>query len=144
MKQLLTILLLIVTSSTAFATPGVKISAPVMPAMKRTITEARDMKWVGGDEIVKIQFSSNNQYVTGFYNSDGKLLGLAKNILSTELPSLLCKNLKEKYSQYWISGVLEYSGDEGTVYYTMLENADQKIVLQSFGNKWSVVKKTDK
>ena len=115
-----------------------------MPAMKRTITEARDMKWVGGDEIVKIQFSSSNQYVTGFYNSDGKLLGLAKNILSTELPSLLCKNLKEKYSQYWISGVLEYSGDEGTVYYTMLENADQKIVLQSFGNKWSVVKKTDK
>jgi hypothetical protein len=143
MKQLLTLGLIWIGFS-SFAAPDTNGSAPILPALKKHFTEAKEMQWVGGDDVVKIEFSFNNQYVTGFYDAEGNLLGLAKNIISTQLPLLLEKNLREGFTAYWISGVLEYSTDGSTTYYAMVENANQKVVLQSSGNSWNILKKIDK
>ena len=143
MKKLIT-LALIGISFSSFAGPDSNGSAPILPALKKHFTEAKEMQWVGGDDVVKIEFSFNNQYVTGFYDAEGTLLGLAKNIVSTQLPLLLEKELREDFSAYWISGVLEYSTEGSTSYYAMVENADQKVVLRSSGNSWSVLKKISK
>jgi hypothetical protein len=54
-------------------------------------------------------------------------------------------NLKNNYSNYWISDLYEVAKPENTSYYITLENADQKIVLKSTGgSNWTIHKKSNK
>ena len=62
MKKLIT-LALIGISFSSFAGPDSNGSAPILPALKKHFTEAKEMQWVGGDDVVKIEFSFNNQSV---------------------------------------------------------------------------------
>jgi len=57
---------------------------------------------------------------------------------------LLQSSLKNDYSNFWISDLYELAKYDGSSYYVTIENANQKIVLRSNGNGWTVHKKTGK
>jgi len=73
------------------------------------------------------------------------LLAVSRNISSENLPIKLQADLKNTYGDYWISDLFENAAHDATTYYITLENADQKLILQSTNsNEWSVYQRTNK
>ena len=144
MKKILLIWILSVSGITVFASPESKIPSPIVRSFQQSFAAAKEVNWSVTNEVIKVDFVFNAQNIKAYYDGEGNLLGLGKNILSTDLPVFLSKNLKDSYKNYWISEVMEYSTKSETTYYVVVENADKKLVLQSSGNSWSIVKKADK
>ena len=94
----------------------------------------------------KAHFELNGSYVTAFYEPNGTMVALTRNLTLTQLPVKLQTSLKSAaYQQYWISELFEVSNEEGTQYFLVFENADRKVVLKSVGTDgWSTYKKIRK
>lgn len=65
----------------------------------------------------------NGQRAFAYYSTGGELMGVARYISSLQLPLGLLSNLKNNYSNYWISDLFELSNNDGTHYYVTLEKA---------------------
>ena len=125
------------------ATP--EVDPLVLKAFQGEFRGAQEVKWKTTNGYYEAAFTFNGQHITAIYQSDGKLLGLSKNISPLELPIRLQTRLKNKYSPYWITDLFELSNDEGTTYYVTVENGDIKLVLKSIGTTgWTFVKKSEK
>jgi hypothetical protein len=120
------------------------VSTHVLQSFEKTFSNAKEVNWTVGKDVYKAEFIYSSQYIAAYYDQEGNLLGLTKNILSTQLPVLLENSLKEGYEGYWIADVIEFSSEDGTVYYATLENGDGKVVLKSSQNSWSLNKKIKK
>jgi hypothetical protein len=121
------------------------VSAKALKSFQTTFTTAKDAEWVVIDKYYKVQFMMNEQTVTAFYNIEGNLLAVTRNISSAQLPLMLLAELKSRSCNQWISDLVEMSNDSGTDYYVTLENADTKTVLKSSNNSnWVLYKKIKK
>lgn len=121
-----------------------QVSPAVLHSFQTTFTSAREVNWNVTSDLYKAAFTFNGQYITAFYNYDGHLVAVTRNIASNQLPIQLQTALKCTYSNYWISDLFEVSNDDGTSYYITVENADRKVVLKSVGNSWSIYQKSEK
>lgn len=132
------------SSLAVFAREG-NVSATVLNAFNREFQDATEVQWTSGDNFFKADFIYNSQHVAAFYNVEGELLAMTRNISSLDMPIGLQTNLRKDYSDYWISDLFEVSNTEGTQYYITMEKADCSITLKSNGNgKWKVYKKATK
>lgn len=140
MKKIIIMLAVVVSSLTAFARKE-NVSETVLNAFDKEFAGVKDVQWSTIGDNYQAAFVFNNQYVTAFYQADGELLKLTRNISLPDIPLCLQTSLKNNYSQYWISDLFEISNTKKTSYYITLENADSKIVLKSRSSgKWKVVK----
>ncbi len=68
-----------------------------------------------------------------------------RNILSTQLPARLQSSIKTKYSTYWITDLYKCTTEGKVCYYITLENADQKLKLNtSHGTNWQITRVVSK
>lgn len=142
-KTLLALVVLI--SSLAVNAAGKNINEKVLNAFKTEFTTASQVEWTTGPNYYKASFVFNDKHVFAFYNAEGRLLGLTRNITTSELPLKLQADLKKNYDTYWISDLFEAAREEGTSYYLTLEDADTLLVLRaSADNSWTVYEKTKK
>jgi hypothetical protein len=65
-----------------------------------------------------------------------------RNILSSQLPPALLKDVKQDYKNYWISELFEEGSAKHPSYYITLENADQTVKLSSDDSKNWIVTST--
>lgn len=141
MKKIILTLAVALSTMCSFAA-DVKVSTRVLDAFKTDFASAKEITWTANNDYYKASFLFNDQQVAAFYNMDGELMGMTRNIRSLDLPLSLQANLKKGYSNYWISDLFEVSNHEGTSYYITLENADSKIILKSSaGNDWRTYQK---
>ena len=144
MKNILFALVLLV-SSLAVNAEEKNINEKVLSAFKTEFTTASQVEWTTGPGYYKASFVFNDKHVFAFYNAEGRLLGLTRNITTSELPLKLQTELKKNYESYWISDLFEAAREEGTSYYLTLEDADTRLVLKaSADNNWTVYEKTKK
>lgn len=121
------------------------IAPQVVKAFETTFTDAKDIVWTINSNFYKVDFILNGQAVTAFYNEEGKLTAVTRNISSLQLPFMLQTEIKKDYSSYWITNLFELSNESGTEYYITLEDANNKVVLKSIANaEWSTYSKTKK
>lgn len=131
-------------SLSAFANEG-KVSPKVLNAFNTEFTSAQEVEWTATGDYFRASFDMNGVKVAAYYNTDGELMGLTRNISSAQLPVSLQASLKKNYSGYWISDLFEVANNNGTSYYATLENGDKKVVMKSSnGNDWSTYKKDRK
>ena len=144
MKKIIITLAIALSSYASFAGEET-VSSAVLNSFSQEFAGAKDVQWVTTKDCYKASFVLNSQHVIAFYNLDGELLGLSRNISSLDLPLGLQGNLKKEYKEYWISDLFEVSNGDGTNYYITVEKADSKIILKSgIGSKWTVYKKVSK
>ena len=142
-KTLLALVVLI--SSLAVNAADENVNEKVLNAFKTEFTAASQVEWTTGPDYYKASFVFNDKHVFAFYNAEGRLLGLTRNITSSELPLKLQTDLKKNYESYWISDLFEAAREEGTSYYLTLEDADTRLVLKaSADNSWTVYEKSKK
>ena len=144
MKKIIIMLAVTISSLAAFASEE-NVDKKVLNAFSQEFAGAKDVKWTSNETFYKVSFVYNSQYVYAFYQLDGELLAMTRNITSLDLPISLQTSLKKGYEGYWISDLFEISNNEGTKYYITMENADSKLVLKSTNaGDWASFKKSAK
>ena len=132
-------------SLSSFAGDDTMVSETVIKSFNSSFKSATDVSWSVSDSYYKASFTLNGQHVAAYYNSDGYMIGMTRNISSSQLPIALQASLKKSYDELWISDLFEMANEEGTYYYITLENADSKLVLKSSADaEWSLYKKQRK
>jgi len=147
MKTRITTLIaaLMLISIVTFANDGIKPSEKLQKEFTREFAQATDVKWEKVADYYKASFVEDGQYFVAYFNAFNQIESISRNISTNMLPLILQKDLKNKMSESsWVADCFELSGKNGTEYYVVLENADQKTIYQANEFSWSVYKKTDK
>jgi hypothetical protein len=144
-KRILIFALMLTGFSYSFANPTDGISKKVVAAFNEHFSNAHNIQWERKNNYLVATFSMNTDVMFAYYNVNGELMGVTRNILSDKLPIYQLISLKKNYSGYWISDLFEVNMNNATAYYITLENADEKLVLKSSDNKeWEVYSKEEK
>lgn len=88
--------LVVLVSSLAVNAADENVSDKVLNAFKTEFTTASQVEWSTGPNYYKASFVFNDKHVFAFYNAEGRLLGLTRNITTSELPLKLQADLKKK------------------------------------------------
>jgi hypothetical protein len=114
-------------------------------SFKKEFTQAQDVKWENSKDFVKATFKMNDQIMIAYYTNGGELLGVTRNITTSQLPINLLTDVKKNHSNAWISDLFEITTNDETSYYITLQDADQTLVLKSSGTTgWTTFKKQKK
>ena len=145
MKKLMIAAALLVSLGAFAGKEKEKVNEKVLNAFNTEFTNVREVEWTASADYYKASFALNGQMVSAFFNTDGELMGMTRNIPSSQLPVTLQTSLKRSYGSFWVSNLFEVSNSTGTTYYITLENGDNKIILKSSGNsEWATYKKDRK
>lgn len=118
----------------------------VEKSFRKEFSSAEKETWTrASNNLNKVQFTMNGQVLFAYLDDQGTLVGVYRNILSTQLPITLMTQLKEQYGSYWISTLFEVANNGTTQYFITLENADQQLVLKSENSSsWTSFSKNKK
>lgn len=138
MKQITITLALITTLFTSSFAGDEKITSLIAKAFASQFANATEVTWVREISYSKASFLHNGSRMYAYYDNSGQLLGIKRNIRPTQLPYYLQNLQKEKYAEYWITGLFELSNNDGYTYFMTIQNADKTIVLKSVnGSSWN-------
>jgi hypothetical protein len=114
-------------------------------SFRKDFNGASNIVWEQRDTYTKATFSLHGQVLFAYYNNNGDLQAVVRNITSDQLPINLLSSLKKEYGSCWISDLFEIVADDQTSYYVTLEDSDKKIILKSQGTEfWGEYKKEKK
>jgi hypothetical protein len=139
MKQFfLSIAAMLVLSVSAFAGGGGdNVNQQAVSSFKKDFVNATNAVWEPRDGgYSKATFSLNGQVLFAYYDNNGSLLAVVRNIVSDQLPINLLASLRKDYGDCWISDLFEIAANDQTTYYVTVENGDKKIVLKSSGSDY--------
>jgi len=146
-KILLSIATVLMIGASAFAS-GNNDGASNQVAVrnfKKDFATATHIIWEQKDALTKATFTLNGQIMFAYYNSNGDLQAVVRNITSDQLPINLLASLKNEYNDCWITDLFEMASNDETTYYVTLETSEKKIVLRSSGSGgWEVYSKERK
>lgn len=144
-KVILSLAIVLMIGISAFASTNDEVNQRAVSNFHKEFVSARNIVWEQKQDYLKVTFTLNEQVLFAYYNNNGDLQAIVRNLVSSQLPINLLTNLKKEYSGFWISDLFEVASDDQTNYYVTLENADKKIVLKSNGSDdWSVYAKSKK
>ena len=147
MKKILlsiaTVLMLGVSAFAAGNNDGITNELAVR-SFKKDFANAKNIVWEQKEAYTKATFSLNGQVLFAYYNNNGDLQAVVRNITSAQLPINLLTSLKNEYNDCWITDLFEMSANDDTTYYVTLETSEKKIVLKSTGSGWDVYSKERK
>ena len=144
-KIILSIATVLMMGISVFAATNDEVNQQAVSAFNKEFVNARNIVWEQKQDYLKVTFTMNDQVLFAYYNDNGVLQAVVRNIVSGQLPISLLTGLKKEYNGFWISDLFEIASDDQTTYYVTLENADKKIVLKSDGaESWGVYAKTRK
>ncbi|HEX9514305.1 MAG TPA: hypothetical protein VF939_27620 [Puia sp.] len=144
-KIILSIATVLMMGISTFAAKNNEVNQLAVNAFHKEFVSAKNIVWEQKQDYLKVTFTINDQVLFAYYNNNGDLKAVVRNIVSLQLPINLLSDLKKEYNGFWISDLFEIASDDQTTYYVTLENADKKIVLRSSGTEsWSVYAKTKK
>jgi hypothetical protein len=125
-------LLLTVGVGSSFAAPADDSNDAIIATFHKDFRTADVMQVEAKKEYTKLTFKMNGVIMFAYYNENGDLMAVVRNILSTQLPIRLLMNLKEKQTdELWISDLFEIDQNGQTTYYATLENSENKVTLRS-------------
>ena len=131
MKKIIYLFVLLLALANGAHSASGTPEVPVVAAFERTFTGANHITWLQRINIYQVNFAWEGSWVSAYYNSRSELICVTHQILSSELPLPLQRELKKRYSQFWISELFTLSTDGEEYYYITLQSADKTLILES-------------
>ncbi|HMF70053.1 MAG TPA: hypothetical protein VK616_01185 [Flavitalea sp.] len=143
MKKLFSLtVILALFITTSFANEGpVPGDKKLTEAFSKYFAAAQSVTWNQTAKIATANFELNGQYLAAHFSPDAKMLGVSRNLSSSDLPFNLRMNLQSYFEKYWVTEAFEYATPASDSYYVTLENADSKLILKSESGRFYVYKK---
>ncbi len=91
--------------------------------------KASDISWERTSDFDQVNFTSNGQKMTGYYDSDGSLVGTTTSKTLTDLPEKSQKILADKYADYKVGPIIFFhdytlNDNEMVLWATQFNSAD--------------------
>lgn len=138
MKKLFISLLMLI-SVIGFAgpsEPGEKVAPRLTAALEKEFAGAQYVVWQSfkEQELFQARFIYNHERLNAFFNEDGQLIAIGRNIQQAALPLSIARQLTSQYNKYAVQDIIEYSRHGETSYVISLESDKQRIILEAFGS----------
>lgn len=133
MKRIIMTLSVLVTIglTAVTANESTNIDPRILSAFQKEFSFAKNVKWDTSGEFVTVRFSLNNQGLLAWYNRDGELMSVARNILYMQLPLSVIQTLEEKYKDAAIYGIVEVTKNNNTEYFMNADTKERKLLLRA-------------
>ena len=144
MKKIIIAFAAVATLITTSAFAGEREKAnPALATFQKEFTGATNVKWTEGKDVISASFILSDSRIIAYFNSDGELLGTARNVLFNQLPLAVVKEINNRYGNAPISDIIEYTSGLATYYGMYVDTATKqlKIKITSEGDV-TVEKKT--
>lgn len=133
-----------VFAATAFAS-DIKVSSRVLTSFNSSFRDAEKVEWSFDNNMYQAKFIQDEQQFTAYFDTDGKMLVVARFVAVNQLPSGLKKSLNEMAGDDIISFVFELTDEEGVHFYATLERDGKKEMFRSISSKkWETYNKLKK
>ena len=136
--------ILIVITATAFvgAKPG---GNPAEATFQKEFNGATNVKWTENKDVISASFNLSDSRIIAYFTTDGELLGTERNVLFTQLPLAVMREINNRYGNAPISDVIEYTSGIDTFYgmYVDTPTKHLKLKISSQGDV-TVEKRTKK
>jgi hypothetical protein len=137
-------MLLTVGISSSFATPNGGDDA-VTSSFRKDFKKAELLSYETSKAYTKLTFKMNDMVMFAYYNTDGQLIAVIRNIKSNQLPIRLLLKVKQNYADFWVSDLFEMNADGSSCYYITLEDANTTVTLRSAdASDWEVYSRKTK
>jgi len=138
MKKIFVSLSLMVTLglATVHANDNVDVNYKIKESFKKEFAGATSVKWAKDKEFQTATFIFYDHLVMAYFDTNGELLGSARDIAFYELPMAVINSIDKNFAAFDFMEVLEISNAEGTFYRITIENEHKRynIKLDAGGN----------
>ena len=146
-KKIITLAVAFVLIANTMFAGAVKSMVPesVSYAFNQGFAHAKLIHWDSFGTYFKATFMQKGETMYAFYSDDAEYMGMAKNVLSDNLPATLLSEIKTKFQGYWVTDLANYEVGGKSGFLITIENADEKLVLKSMDSQhWQVYSRKTK
>lgn len=123
MKKMFVVLAAVVITAGAWAYPFPAENAKAKAAFEKEFNGAKNVKWSGNDEVSVVSFMFNNEMMRAWFNAEGEMSALQRNVNKGQMTFLSAKSLEKLQAEQIVLQVVEINKD-GEMYY--LVRSDNK------------------
>ena len=124
-----------------------KVSPRLTQALVKEFSGAKAIHWqvFKGRDIYQASFILNHQRLFAYFNGDGELVSVGRYVDLNALPILVNKALADRFEDFEVKEVVEYTRDGSTQYALVLENSKKRIMANAYSDGGiAIVKKQKK
>ena len=133
-KIITTALFFAIGLSAAFAGNSNGTNDAVVASFTKEFSNAKEVKWQKQSQYDMATFKLNGVIMTAYYNDHASLVAVIHHVLTDQLPILLLADLKNNYSDYWVTELYEAATDGESHYHIKLENSHETIKMISLNS----------
>jgi len=128
--------------TTVRATDNFDVNYKIKESFKKEFAGATLVKWKKDRGFQRATFVLFDHLVIAYFNTDGELLGSARNVFFYEAPMAVIKSIGENFAGIDPIEVIEVSNTEGTFYRITMETGNKRydITASADGNLLDVFK----
>ena len=135
---------IILFSNISFAN-GIEPSEALQNEFNKEFAHSTDVEWEKVADFYKASFFLDGKFLTVYFDAFNNIESISRNISTSMLPLILQSNMKDKLTETsWIADCFELFSENGTEYFIVVENADQKVFYQANETGWDLYKRVDK
>ena len=144
MKKIFVSLSLMVTVglTTVLANDNFNVNDKIKESFKKEFAGVTSVKWEKQKDFQTATFVFYDHLVIAYFNTDGELLGSARDVAFYELPMAVIKSFDKNFAGFNPTEVIEISNREGTFYRLTIEGQNKRynIKADAGGNILDIVK----
>jgi hypothetical protein len=146
MKQIIFSLVIAISGIFNTANASEKLATPeVIAAFEKQFSTAREATWEDFGTVYKVSFWQNGRFASAYYDANGEIVSINRNLSMTELPAALKNATAKQLKKAWLSELVQVTSKEEKAYYATFETADNKVIMKSVNNrKWIVFQVIEK
>ncbi len=141
-KFFVTAALAIAVITSSFAS-DVKVGRKIQSAFQKEFASAFNPRWETlAEGLFHVGFTLNGEVMDAYYNEDAELISYARIVSSEQLPILVAKTLKEKFSGAEVAQIREMVSQNETSYLVTLKKSNGVVIARVFtSGNLQIVKK---
>ncbi len=136
-KLFIAALIVLAAGSSAFALDVTKsVSNKLRSSFDVLYPGARNVAWEEGKDFLSASFTLDEVKQTAFFTKEGEVIGTSQHVELGKLPSKALNRIKKEYASYKITDSIEFTQNEQSSFYVMVEDGNKKIALEitAYGN----------